>query len=333
MMFSIVGVALLLVAPAALASASPRSGIAEEVFFHQWEVWKTTHHRLYDSKAEHDSRYAVFKDNLDYISEWNAQPHTFTLGLNQFADLTHHQFRKMVLSKPVSMPHNTSEYAASVTRGNGIDYRKLGAVTTVKSQGQCGSCWAFSSVGAAEGAHAVAGNRLVDLSVEQVKDCSSRRGCEGGDTRTAMEYIIDAGLVAQRDYPYRPADTYCHLDDYEVDVVARFGSYVAVRQGDENHLTRVLHEYGPVSVAIDASHRSLQFYRSGIYTEPECDPENLDHGVLLVGYQESADGNYWIVKNSWGVGYGESGYFRLARFHRNHCGIATYAAALVGESH
>lgn len=307
------------------------------LFFHEWETWKAANNRIYSTKEEHDVRYGVFKKNLDYINEWNSGGHSFTLDINQWADLTNDEFRDMLGTQKVGSPMAALSTRTSAMRHRrrdetgALDYRKLGAVTAVKNQGQCGSCWAFSIVAACEGASALVGNNLEDLSEQQVADCSKdggNDGCSGGDTRSAMEYVIAHGLESYADYPYRQFAGTCRYSPDKV--ISKFTDYVSVREGDEEDLTEVLKQYGPVSVAIDASLASFQFYKSGIYYDPHCSSQSLDHGVALVGYgHDDARGSYWIVKNSWGKSWGEQGYIRVARYKENHCGIATYATAPV----
>lgn len=313
--------------------------IEDMLFFHEWEQWKATHNRVYSTRDEHDVRYLVFKDNIDYINAWNKEGHSCELGVNQWADLTNDEFRDLLGTPQVGsqallgqqhprapgMRHRRRDETGS------LDYRKLGAVTAVKNQGQCGSCWAFSIVAACEGASALAGNKLADLSEQQVADCSKdggNDGCNGGDTRAAMEYVIAHGLESFTDYPYKQFSGSCKYNKDKVR--ASFTDYVSVTEGDEDDLTETLKQYGPVSVALDASQTSFQFYKSGVYFDARCSSTNLDHGVTLVGYgHDEAQGSYWVVKNSWGLSWGEQGYIRIARNKDNHCGIATYATAPV----
>jgi len=195
------------------------------------------------------------------------------------------------------------------------DWRTKGAVTPIKDQGQCGSCWAFSTTGSFEGAWALkAGNKLLSLSEQQLVDCSSaygNQGCNGGLMDQAFQYIIaNNGIASESAYPYQAVTNQCMSP--LPPMVATLSSYKDVKQYSESSLLTAA-AIGPVSVAIEADQESFQFYQSGIYADPNCGTQ-LDHGVLVVGWgQTSAKVNYWIVKNSWGVSWGDKGYIYMAR--------------------
>jgi len=171
--------------------------------------------------------------------------------------------------------------------------------------------------------------KLVSLSEQNLVDCSrsyGNEGCNGGLMDNAFQYIKEnGGIDTERSYPYEGEDDECRYNPRwkgATDI-----GFVDVEPGNEVELMHAIASQGPCSIAIDASHESFQFYSSGVYREPECDPGMLDHGVLLIGYgQEKHGGKYWLVKNSWGDGWGHDGYIKMAREEDNMCGVATQAS-------
>jgi len=201
-----------------------------------------------------------------------------------------------------------------------------GAVTHIKNQQQCGSCWSFSTTGSTEGCHFITTKKLVALSEQNLMDCSTsegNQGCDGGLMTQAMDYIIsNKGVDTEKSYPYTAEDGTCHFS--KANIGATLKSYTNVNTGDENDLQAKVY-LGPTSVAIDASQSSFQFYNSGVYSDPDCSTSQLDHGVLAVGWGTDSGSAYWIVKNSWGTDWGQQGYIWMARNDGNMCGIATMA--------
>jgi len=287
------------------------------------------HKRTYHH-AEFNTRYAIFKDNYDYVEKNNAEENGMILSLNQFADLESSEFANLYLGYKASTQLNNtstepiiSAKSALPESWNWVDH---GAVTGIKNQEQCGACWSFSTTGSTEGCHQISTGSLVSLSEQNLIDCSTsygNKGCNGGAMVDAMQYIINnGGIDTESSYPYTAEDGTCQYN--AANSAATLSSYVNVASGSESDLKQKA-SAGPVSVAIDASLKSFQLYKSGIYYEAKCSSTALDHGVLVVGWGKSSQGEYWIVKNSWGTSWGIEGYIWMARNRGNNCGIATAA--------
>jgi cathepsin L len=293
-----------------------------EVSFTQW---MQTHKKSYHHDEFH-VRFSNYKANLDFINKHNAANKSFTVAMNKFGDLTAEEFAKFYLGTRFTAPTATVALSAPEALPAQWDWRTKGAVTAIKNQGQCGSCWSFSTTGSVEGCHFLTTKSLVSLSEQNLMDCSTsqgNQGCDGGLMTQAMDYIIqNKGIDTEKSYPYTAEDGTCHYT--AANRGATMKSYVNVNQGDENDLQARVY-LGPTSVAIDASHSSFQFYSSGVYSEPDCSTSQLDHGVLAIGWGVYNNVDYWLVKNSWGTDWGQLGYIWMSRNADNQCGIATMA--------
>lgn len=230
------------------------------------------------------------------------------MGINQFTDLTADEFRERHLST-FNRTRPRQEAWLEPTADDSVDWRAKGAVTPVKNQGQCGSCWSFSTTGSTEGAWQIAGHSLVSLSEQQLMDCSTKEGdhsCQGGLMDFGFQYIIDnKGIDTEADYPYLMKNEACNTAK-EANIAATITAFTDVPKQDPQQFQAALAK-GPVSIAIEADQTGFQHYQGGVLDAP-CG-KKLDHGVLAVGYTS----DYWIVKNSWGETWGEQGYVRMGR--------------------
>jgi len=275
------------------------------------------------------TRYAIFKKNYDIVEKNNAENNGMRLGLNKFADLESSEFARYYLGVRLHADTEfsfTESSAPVVGLPASLDWNAKGAVTPIKNQEQCGSCWSFSTTGSTEGCHFIKTGTLVGLSEQNLMDCSTsygNNGCDGGLMTDAMQYIIsNKGIDTEASYPYTAEDGTCHFKKDKIG--ATLASFTNVKTGDENDL-QAKANVGPVSVAIDASQNSFQLYESGVYYEPACSSTQLDHGVLVAGWGVSGSSDYWLVKNSWGTSWGIEGYIWMSRNRNNNCGIATMA--------
>jgi C1A family cysteine protease len=304
----------------------------------EWSHFNTFRERFnrsYTNIQELTERFHVFRENFRIINRHNLDyTNNFTMGINQFTDLTPDEFKSQYVGEMER--YSAGSYGCNIFKSSSatglpdeVDWRNRNAVTSVKDQGQCGSCWTFSSTGAIEGAWAISTGKLINLSEQELVDCAKgvkygSMGCSGGQMEGAFKYVISNGQCSDESYPYTSGVTQDSGTCHSCSSVAKITSCSDVNPSDQLSLKAAVAQQ-PVSVAIEADTRYFQYYSGGILTSTSCGT-NLDHGVLVVGYGTEKGQNYWIVKNSWGSTWGESGYIRIARSDSTNdagiCGIS-----------
>ena len=298
----------------------------------EWKQFTNFQERFskrYETFQELELRFEIFRENVRTIVLHNLDSNqNFTMGINQFSDLTSDEFKEMYVSglKTEVGSYGCKSFSSSASSAPAsVDWRNEHAVTSVKDQGQCGSCWTFSATGAIEGAWSISTGQLIDLSEQEMVDCATgisygSRGCSGGTMEGAFKFVIANGQCSLASYPYTAKDGTCQ----KCSAVAKITSCSDVKPNDQISLKAAVAQQ-PVAVAIEADTRYFQSYSSGILTSTSCGT-TLDHGVLVVGYGEENGQKYWLVKNSWGTSWGDKGYVKIARSESANdagiCGIA-----------
>lgn len=282
------------------------------------------YNKEYHTENELMKRYEIFMENIKFIENENSLQRNYTLGETIFTDLTQEEFKER-FSK-IGTSRTCEKYSQNVQSvPDMIDWREKNAVTGVKDQGQCGSCWSFSATGSMEGAWSISKGELLSLSEQQLVDCSAgfeygNHGCNGGLMDGAFQYAINNGMCKESDYSYTAKDGQCH----SCNAVVTISSCEDVPANNQQKLKEAV-SVGPVSVAIEADTKTFQLYTGGVLTSSSCGT-NLDHGVLVVGYGKEGSTPYWLVKNSWGTSWGEKGYIKIERSDSTNdpgiCGIA-----------
>jgi len=306
------------------------------------------HGKTYSSPEEQAMRSAIFNANVAKINAHNLKGESWTMAINEFADLTAQEFaigriggykpRKALRGKKAvrSVAAPLAELDAgskdddpkpTPCSSDSVDWSAKGAVTPIKNQGQCGSCWAFSTTGSVEGAEFIAHGDLKSLSEEQLVDCSTNggnSGCNGGLFDAAYDWIVsNGGICSEASYPYTAGGGQSGACKKTCTPVTKISGHKDVAVNNDPALAASIVAQ-PTSVAIEADQSSFQFYSGGVLTAA-CGT-NIDHAVLAVGYGKYTDGNcYWKVKNSWGASWGMSGYVLIGRGSQygaeGQCGI------------
>ncbi|XP_041061439.1 procathepsin L-like [Carcharodon carcharias] len=283
----------------------------------KWESWKQEYGKSYPNQARRE----IWLDNLEKIEAHNAQYRhgnsMYEMAMNRFGDLTPMEFEHLFTDARISEMANYTEVALSDFGGTGrnhqildemedlahfpkdVDWRRMGYVSNVKNQGYCLSCYAFTAVGALEGQLARKTNQLVDLSVQNIIDCSDgykNYGCNGGLPYRAFEYVRDHGIQSDQSYPYQAKrNNECLFNSSKS--VTKVRGFRRIKNYTEKELAALVANVGPISVLIRSSHDSFKFYKSGIFENVDCNSKKIDHSVLVVGYVDEHPKGYWIIKN------------------------------------
>lgn len=307
-----------------------------------FEQWKIEHGKSYATVEEHGKRFGTWQKWLDIVEKHNAdERNTWTMAMNEHADLTQEEFNQRN-----TLRHRSTKGTLHVPSNNtapaSVDWRTKNLVNAVKNQGQCGSCWAFSTVVSLEGQIAKSSGDLPSLSEQDLVDCvkdvvlpgDSQKccdGCQGGLMDYAFDYIIKSQSgkdATEASYQYTGSDGTCKFSSSSK--VGTITGYKDIPAADESALKDAVATVGPISIGVDAS-MGWQLYSGGIYKPAAWNPfkcssaaNKMDHGVAVVGYGSDSGEDYWIVRNSWGASWGEQGYMRLV-MGQNACGVANAA--------
>jgi C1A family cysteine protease len=313
-----------------LACASQMRQEKENFIFAQFKQFVSDYNKNYATIDEFISRFNNFKQNYLNVESFNLEntEATHRIGINIFSDMTIQEFRKTYLNldfTSINMKETDDVIPTFTDLPKSLDWRQKGAVSPVKSQGSCGSCWAFSTVGNLEGIYKIKTGNLVTFSEQQLVDCDKvDKGCKGGWMQNGFDYIKNAGgLELSRDYAYIGREGNCRFDARKAAAVRVYGYIIKSHISPEE--IKAFLQSGPLAIALNAN--SFYNYHDGILNQnaSQCNPYTLNHGVTLIGYGVEGAVEYLIIKNSWGNRWGENGFIRIA--NNGTCGVNLYVSS------
>ncbi|KAJ3436217.1 hypothetical protein M0812_18274 [Anaeramoeba flamelloides] len=298
----------------------------------------------YGSEQERKERQQIFNDNYKKIQLHNHQHTDYKMKINHFADLTFNEFKQYYTLPEKTLPTEQEKIDLKIEEWkpnkfknyelpDSFDWRDYGAVSNIKDQAVCGSCWAFSVIGALEGQLSLSKGKLTELSEQNVIDCTwdakvPSYGCDGSDQWKGYEALMElGGVMSEEDYPYLAVTGYCGFDTSKKQLSIE--SYKFIPKTEED-VMQALYELGPLSVSYDVAESNV-YYGGGYYYEPKCSTTDLDHAVLMIGwgnYNNDPSKPYWLIKNSWSTHWGDEGYMYISR-KDNNCGFCTDATSPV----
>jgi C1A family cysteine protease len=322
-----------------LTSENVLRGATITSFFDNSDEWKqftnfqNRFNKKYDTLQDFESRFQVFRTNLRNIIIHNLDhSQNFTMGINQFTDLTPEEFKTQYVGgyKPLQS-YGCGSYSTHDSNYSSLDWTTKGVVNPVRDQGQCGSCWAFATTANAESVWAISNGHLLDLSEEFLVDCATgagyfNMGCNGGQPDSALKYMINNGQCSEASYPYTSGVTKTAGSCQKCSSAGvNFSSCYNVTPKDQVALKSAVSKQ-PVVIAIEADTKYFQSYSSGILTDGIKCGTSLDHAVEIVGYGTENGIEYWKIRNSWSSTWGEQGYIKIQRSDLTNdigvCGIA-----------
>jgi len=315
----------------ALLLIIPLTSSASVARFQEWENFKVQFSKQFKSLEHKLERKVVFESNLDLIEAHNLKYaqgfSTYTMGINQFSDMTFEEFSDTMLMRPqasdelkLEMDEGVETNVSSNTPTK-YDWRDVVKPWPVKNQGSCGSCWAFSATGTVEAGWKIQGNDMESLSEQMLLDCGSG-SCDGGSVDKAFQTMLNHhGACEENCYPYQPKHSHdCHIGGCKL-IAQIKGYHRAKSDGVDSITVKSLYEHGPHAIHLYAN-SNFQHYKSGIFNDPNCPKGKVNHAMINVGWDN--DKLYWILRNSWGASWGENGYMRI-KSRQNICNCETHA--------